>query len=216
MAVADDISAPSAPPPPVRLNARAPLWRLIDALAAAGWGDLRDAPQSVRTYLLALARIADARTGVAEVTDAQAAERAGLSVRTIIRARTWLQAAGLVVMARRGARQGLRGVASLLSVTKRALVALLPAARRAKDARSRRRASRPGGAPSLPNLTRWQSFPSWRRKTAPPRARGSVGPATRPTGPSSVQRQLLAEAAAAAAHPPRAATIAAARAAIAR
>ena len=35
MAVADDISAPSAPLPPVRLNARAPLWRLIDALAAA-------------------------------------------------------------------------------------------------------------------------------------------------------------------------------------
>ncbi|MCK0116282.1 hypothetical protein BCE75_10323 [Isoptericola sp. CG 20/1183] len=202
MASADDISAPPAPPPPVRLNSRAPLWRLIDALAAAGWGDLRDAPQSVRSYLLALARIADARSGIAEVTDAQAAERAGLSVRTIIRARTWLQDAGLVVMVRRGARQGLRGVASLLAVTKRALVALLPAARRAKDARTRRRASRPGGAP---NLTGRRPFPSWRRKTAPP--------PRRTPGPSPVQRQLLADAAAAAAHPPRAATIAAARAA---
>ncbi|NNU27562.1 hypothetical protein [Isoptericola sediminis] len=211
MATADDISAP--PPPPVRLNAYAPLWRLVDALAAAGWGDLRDAPQSVRSYLLALARLADARSAVVETTDAQAAERAGVSVRTVIRARTWLQHRGVVVMLRRGARQGLRGVPSLLQVPKRVLVALLPAARRAKDARARRRAARPGGAPGLrvPNLTRWQAFPSWRRKTAPPAAPPSSGARRRP---SPVQERLRAEAAAASAHPPRAATIAATRAAV--
>ncbi len=154
MAAAENISAPSTPTSsPVRLNAHAPLWRIVDALAASGWGDLRDAPQSVRTYLLALGRLGDPRSGIAEVTDAQVAERAGLSVRTIMRARAWLQTRGVVVMLRRGARHGMRGVASLLSVTKRALVALLPRARAAKDARARARAARPGGAP---NLTAWR------------------------------------------------------------
>ncbi|MDO8143947.1 hypothetical protein [Isoptericola sp. 178] len=173
MATADDISAP--PPPPVRLNAHAPLWRLVDALAAAGWGDLRDAPQSVRSYLLALARLADPRTAVVETTDAQAAERAGVSVRTVIRARRWLQHRGVVVMLRRGARQGLRGVPSLLRVTKRVLVALLPAARCAKDARARRRAARPGGAPGrrAPTHPGGPAYPAGRRNPAPPpRPRG--------------------------------------------
>jgi len=214
MATPDDISAP--PPSPVRLNAHAPLWRLVDALAAAGWGDLRDAPQSVRSYLLALARLADPRTAVVETTDAQAAERAGLSPRTIARARTWLQRHGVVTMLRRGARQGLRGVPSLLRVTKRALVALLPAARRAKDARARRRAARPGGAARLPvpNRTRRQPFPAWRRKTAPPAASPSSRATEVRRRPSPVQERLRAEAADAAATPPRAATIAAVRAAL--
>jgi hypothetical protein len=190
----------------VRINAHAPLWRIVDTLAASGWGDLRDAPQSVRTYLLALGRIADARTGIAEVTDAQAAERAGLSVRTIIRARTWLQDAGLIEQLRRGARQGLHGVASILRLAKRALVAMLPGARAAKDARTRARAARPGGAP---NLTRWQAFPSSQRKTGAPR--WGVRPA-----PSTVQKQLAEEAAHAAANPARPETLASIRAMLAR
>ncbi|WP_159794427.1 helix-turn-helix domain-containing protein [Puerhibacterium puerhi] len=193
-------------PPPVRINAHSPLWRIVDALAASGWGELRDAPQSVRTYLLALGRLADARTGLAEITDAQAAERAGLSVRTIIRARTWLQEAGLLEQLRRGARQGLRGVASLLRLGKRALVAMLPGARAAKDARARARAARPGGAP---NLTPRPPFPSLRRKAGAPR--WGVR-----TAPSTVQKQLVDEAAHAAANPVRPETLASIRAMLAR
>lgn len=161
-------SLPPAPlPPAVRINSHAPLWRIVDALAASGWGDLREAPQAVRSYLLAIAQLADQKTGIAEVTDAQAAERAGISRRSVMRARHWLQDHGLVVMIRRGARQGLRGVASVLSVTKRALVDLLPGARAAKDGRERRRAETPGGAPRLvPNVPRWRPSPSSGRKTA--------------------------------------------------
>lgn len=170
MADAYVISLPPAPLPPAalpRINAHAPLWRIVDALAASGWGDLRHEPQAVRSYLLAIAQLADQKTGIAEITDAQAAERAGISRRSVMRARHWLQAQGLVVMIRRGARQGLRGVASVLSVTKRALVALLPGARTAKGARARRRAETPGGARRLtPNVTRWHPFPSSGRKTA--------------------------------------------------
>jgi len=209
MADTNGISAPVATSPPVRINASAPLWRIVDALAASGWGELRDAPQSVRTYLLALARVADARTGVAETTDAQTAERAGVSVRTVARARVWLQQRGIVVQVRRGARQGLRGVASLLAVTKRALVDLLPGARAAKDERARARAAREGGATTLvPNMTPRRPFPSSRRKTGAPR--WGVRPA-----PSSVQQQLRDEAAHAAAFPPSSSSIAAVRAAIA-
>jgi hypothetical protein len=210
MADAYASSAPPTPaPPPVRINAHAPLWRIVDALAASGWGELRDAPQSVRTYLHALARIADARTGIAEVTDAQAAERAGVSTRTVARARTWLTEHGIITQVRRGARQGLRGVASLLAVAKRALVELLPGARTAKDARARARANRPGGATTLaPNMTARRPFPSSRRKTGAPR--WGVRPA-----PSTVQETLRDEAAHAAAAPPTTSTIAAVRAAIA-
>ncbi|MFD6176715.1 MULTISPECIES: hypothetical protein [unclassified Isoptericola] len=197
----------ATPPRPLRINAHAPLWRIVDALAASGWGDLRDAPQSVRTYLLALGRIADARSGIAETTDAQVAERAGLSVRTIMRARSWLEERELLVVMRRGARQGLRGVASLLSVTKRALVAMLPAARAGKDARTRARGARPGGAP---NLTRWRAFPSSRRKT------GAAPRQPRPDGPTNIQKQLVEEAAHAAANPVRPETLASIRALIAR
>jgi hypothetical protein len=193
-------------PPPVRVNAHAPSWRIVDTLAASGWGDLRNAPQSVRTYLLTLGRIVDARTGVAEVTDAQAAERAGLSVSTIIRARTWLQDAGLLAQLRRGARHGLRGVASLLRLSKAALIAMLPGARAAKDARTRARAARPGGAP---NLTTWLASPSSRKKTGAPR--WGVRPA-----PSTVQQQLVDEAAHAAANPARPETLASIRATLAR
>jgi DNA-binding transcriptional ArsR family regulator len=208
MAAAENISAPSTPTSStVRLNAHAPLVRIIDALAASGWGDLRDAPQSVRSYLLALGRLAHPRSGVAEVTDAQVAERAGLSVRTIMRARTWLQEHGIVVMLRRGARQGTRGVASLISVTKLALVALLPRARAAKDARARARAARPGGAP---NLTGWRAFPSLRRKTAAPSSR-----VARP-GRSTVQKVLAEHAEHAAGNPPRPETLASIRAVLAR
>jgi hypothetical protein len=189
----------------VRINAHAPLWRIVDALAASGWGELRDAPQSVRTYLIALGRLADARTGVAEVTDGQAAERAGLSVRTIIRARTWLQDAGVLEQLRRGARRGLHGVASLLRLAKRVLVAMLPGARAAKDARARARAARSGGAP---NVTGRQAFPSLWRKTGAPR--WGVRPA-----PSIVQKQLVDEAAHAAANPARPETLASIRAMLA-
>ncbi|MCL1871567.1 MAG: helix-turn-helix domain-containing protein, partial [Promicromonosporaceae bacterium] len=184
--------------PTPRINAHAPLWRLVDALAASGWGELRDAPQSVRTYLLALGRIADARTGIAETTDAQVAERAGLSVRTIIRARTWLQDYGLLEQLRRGARQGLTGVASLLRLGKRALAAMLPGARAAKDARERRRAQREGGAP---NLTARHAFPSLRRKTGAAPRWGVRPPA------SNVQQQLRDDAAHAASAPARPETI---------
>lgn len=206
-----DANAISAPPTstsrPVRINAHAPLWRIVDALAASGWGDLRNAPQSVRTYLLALGRIADARSGIAETTDAQVAERAGLSVRTIMRARAWLEERELLVVMRRGARQGLRGVASLLSITKRALVAMLPSARASKDARTRARAARPGGAP---NVTAWRAFPSSRRKT------GAAARVPRPDGPTNIQKRLTDEAAHAAANPPRPETLAGIRALIAR
>jgi hypothetical protein len=109
-------------------------------------------------------------------------------------------------MLRRGARQGTRGVASLLAVTKRALVALLPRARAAKDARARARAARPGGAP---NLTGWRAFPSLRRKTAAPAPQ-----AARP-GPTPVQRTLAEQAAEAAARPPRPETLASIRAMLA-
>jgi hypothetical protein len=168
-------SLPPAPTPPaVRINAHAPLWRIVDTLAASGWGDLRDAPQAVRSYLLAIAQLADQKTGIAEITDAQAAERAGVSRRSVMRARHWLQERELVVMIRRGARQGLRGVASVLSVTKTALVALLPDARATKDGRARRRAERPGGARRLiPNMPRRRPFPSSGRKTAAPATRGA-------------------------------------------
>ncbi len=206
----DTSNAISGPPTPaVRINAHAPLWRIVDALAASGWGELRDAPQSVRTYLLALARVADARTGIAETTDAQTAERAGISVRTVARARTWLTERGIVAQVRRGARQGLHGVASLLSVAKRALVDLLPGARAAKADRARARSAREGGATRLvPNMTTRRPFPSSRRKTGAPR--WGVRPA-----PSSVQQQLRDEAAHAAASPPSTSSIAAVRAAIA-
>ncbi|MHA7620219.1 hypothetical protein ACX12M_17035 [Cellulosimicrobium cellulans] len=207
MANGHAISAP--PTPAVRINAHAPLWRIVDALAASGWGELRAAPQSVRTYLLALARVADARTGIAETTDAQAAERAGVSVRTVARARLWLTERGIVVQVRRGARQGLRGVASLLAVTKRALVDLLPDARAAKGERARARAAREGGATRLaPNMTPRRAFPSSGRNTGAPRW------GVRPV-PSSVQQQLRDDAAHAAASPPSSASIAAVRAAIA-
>lgn len=175
MADAQIISLPPASPPPAapRINSHAPLWRIVDALAASGWGDLRQEPQAVRSYLLAIAQLADQKTGIAEVTDAQAAERAGISRRSVMRARQLLQAQGLVVMIRRGARQGLRGVPSVLSVTKTALIALLPGARAAKDGRARRRAETPGGARRLtPNVTRWRPFPSSGRKTAAPATRG--------------------------------------------
>lgn len=198
---------PAGQVPPVRINAHASLWRIVDALAAAGWGELRAAPQSVRSYLLALARLADARTAVAEITDAQASERTGVSPRTVLRARHWLQDHGLIRMVRRGARKGRVGVASLIAVTKHGLVRLLPGARRAKDARADDRAARPGGAP---NLTDRRPFPSLRRKTAAPPGR-SAG-----LGRSPVQRELVAQAASAAADPPRPETLAAVRAALTR
>ncbi|MFD6093636.1 hypothetical protein ACFWGN_16080 [Oerskovia sp. NPDC060338] len=176
MAGINAISLPPASPPPAappRINAHASLWRIVDTLAASGWGDLREAPQAVRSYLLAIAQLADQKSGIAEVTDAQAAERAGISRRSVMRARHWLQDQGLVVMIRRGARQGLRGVASVLSVTKTALVALLPGARTAKDGRARRRAETPGGARRLiPNVTARRPFPSSGRKTAATATRG--------------------------------------------
>lgn len=193
-------------PPPVRINAHAPLWRIVDALAAAGWGELRDAPQSVRSYLTAISRLADPRTSIAEVTDAQAAERAGVSVRTVARARAWLHTGGFLTQIRRGARQGLRGVPSILAVAKKLLVSLLPGARATKDARARRRAARPGGAPSLfPNMTGRRPFPSLRRKT---------GAATAAHPADGVQDQLRAFDVHAEAHPPQASTIAAVKAAI--
>ncbi|SDS02760.1 hypothetical protein SAMN04489860_0627 [Paraoerskovia marina] len=198
------INAPAPiPAPTVRINARASLWRIVDTLAAAGWGELRAAPQSVRSYLLALARLADARTAVVEITDAQAAERAGVSTRTVLRARHWLQDHGIVTMLRRGARKGRVGVASLIRITKRSLIRLLPHARRAKDARAHARAERDGGAP---NLTQRHPFPSLRRKTAAPRERGAR------RGPTPIQQQLTAEAASAAANPPRPETLATVRA----
>ncbi len=143
-------------PPPVRINHHAPTRRVVDAVADAGWGELRSAPQSVRTLLLALGRLGDARSGTLETTDAQLAERTGLTPRTVLSARHWLMENGFVQMVRRGARQGLVGVASVLKVAKKALVALLPSARAEKDARARARAGVEGGAP---NLKSRQPFP---------------------------------------------------------
>lgn len=132
--------------PSVRINENAPLWRVVDAVAASGWGDvLRGAPQSVRTYLLAFARVANARSAIAEVTDAQLSERTGLSIRTMERARKWLVEHDFLVVLRRGARQGLKGVASILYLAKDALLELIPSARTVKDEREQRRQQRQGG-----------------------------------------------------------------------
>lgn len=121
-------------PVATRLTASAPCWRLVDAVARAGWGVLRDEPQSSRTTLAVLAGLADSRTGATVTTHGQLSDRTGLSHSTIRRALTNLHRLGLVDYTP-GFWRGHAGHPSKVHVLKRALWSLIDPARWAKHLR---------------------------------------------------------------------------------
>jgi hypothetical protein len=131
----------------------------VSSLERSGWGELRGRRYgSARTLLQALATKADARSGVVTMTAAQAAEWAGTSPRTMLRAWGALEGLGVLERLVRGGRRGTTAVASVWRVSKRALLAFVPGARIAKAARAARE--------NLAAITRTRHLPNVPRRHA--------------------------------------------------
>lgn len=120
-------------------GAGAPLPVVVGSLERSGWGELRGRRYgSARTLIQALATKADPRSGVVTMTASQAAEWAGTSPRTMLRAWAALEGLGVLERIVRGGRRGTVAVASVWRVSKRALLTFVPGARIAKAARAAR------------------------------------------------------------------------------
>jgi hypothetical protein len=136
---------------------------LVDALADAGWGPLREAPQSVRTLVRTLAREADkARKdhgGVIMTTNPQLAEKCGLSKATIDRAWKWLRETTpeLVAQIVRGFKTATEAVASRYALARDVLLSWLYPARVEHDEREADalRTARPSSLRRAPRGRGW-------------------------------------------------------------
>lgn len=108
---------------------------LVGSLARAGWGELGGREwQGVRSVLRALVDLLPYRSGAGLVTAAQVAEAAGLSPRWVRRCMCVLEDAGVITWHRGGVVAG-RPQPSVVRVSKRAVVALIEAARPLREAR---------------------------------------------------------------------------------
>ena len=123
------------------MTARAPVPSLMASLSRAGWGDLAGREfQGVRTTLQALVYSLPYASGQGEVTEAQVAQRAGLSLRWVRRCMHVLEDLGVIERWTRGGVVAGNPTPSYLRLSKRALVALIDAARPLKDAADAARA----------------------------------------------------------------------------
>jgi len=116
-------------------TSRWPVPSLLRSLARAGWGDLSGREwQGVRSVLRALCDSLPDRSGEGHVTEPQIAQRAGLSLRWTRRCLHVLEDLGIVASWRRGGIVNGRPTPSWLRLSKRALVALVEAARPLREA----------------------------------------------------------------------------------
>lgn len=108
---------------------------LVGSLARAGWGELGGREwQGVRSVLRAIVDLLPYRSGEGLVTASQVAEAAGLSDRWVRRCMHVLEDAGVIAWHRGGVIDG-RPQPSIVRVSKRAVVALIEAARPLREAR---------------------------------------------------------------------------------
>lgn len=139
---------------------------LVGSLARAGWGELSGREwQGVRSVLRALVDLLPYGSGEGLVTASQVAEAAGLSSRWVRRCMCVLEDAGVIAWHRGGVVAG-RPQPSAVRVSKRAMVALVEAARPLREARdtvrraatlARLRALRTGYVRSRPGYRRRSS-----------------------------------------------------------
>jgi len=116
-------------------TAHAPMPALVQSLANAGWGDLAGREfQGVRTVLVALMHSLPYKSAQGTVTEAQVAQRAGLSERWVRRCMHVLEDLGVIEHWTRGGVVAGRPTPSMLRLSKRAVVALIEAARPLREA----------------------------------------------------------------------------------
>src|SRR5699024_151837 len=112
-----------------------PLSSLLRSLARAGWGELSGREwQGVRSVLRAVVDSVPDRAGEGHVTEPQVAQRAGLSLRWTRHCLHLLEDLGVIAQWRRGGIVAGRPAPSWLRLSKRALVALVEAARPMREA----------------------------------------------------------------------------------
>jgi len=119
-----------------------PLSSLLRSLARAGWGELQGREwQGVRSVLRAVVDSLPDRAGRGTITEPQVAQRAGLSLRWTRRCLHVLEELGIITAWTRGGVHAGRCLPSVLRISKRALCALIEAARPRREAADQQRRS---------------------------------------------------------------------------
>lgn len=170
------------------LTAHAPLPALVRSLARAGWGDLAPMEyRGVRTVLRALGDTLPDRAAEGTCTIPQIAQRACLSERWTARCLAVLEDAGLIVWTRGGVVAG-TPVPSVIRVVKRAVLALVEAARPMREAadRARQVATRARLAEALRLRRPARHTGPYRRRSAHPELATSLPTPTGEVPPSDL------------------------------